>query len=134
MVSWVKLAKVSINGEESPLTKIRLPIEPPVPGSDLSAAKIQGALEAANVVPPDSVIDFYYKDTEGDFILITDRNAPWPVSAGTDGIIKGWFMCAPPPPEEDFTVVCMGPHSLTQLHVGHPMLPVWRPLTRQWKR
>ena len=111
MVSCVKLAKVSINGEEVPLSKVLVPIEPPVPESDLSAAEIHEALEEANLVAADSVIDFYYKDAEGDLMLITDRHAPWPVGAGTDGIIKAWFLCAPPPPEEDFTVVCMGPHT-----------------------
>ena len=111
MVSGVKLAKVSTNGEELPLSKIFVPIEPPVPESDLSAAKIQKALEEAKVVLPDSVIDFYYKDADDDLILILNRHASWPVGAGTDGIIKGWFLCAPPRPEEDFDVVCMGPHT-----------------------
>lgn len=111
MVSYVKLAKVDTKGKELPLTKVLLPIEPSVPHSDLSTEKIQKALEEASVVRPDSVIDFYYKDADGDLILIINRHAPWPVGADTDGIIKGWFLCAPPRPQENFTVVCMGPHT-----------------------
>jgi len=111
MVSFLKMSKISTDGNELPLSKFLLSLEPPVPGSDLSTARIREAMEADNKVPQNSVIDFYYKDTECDLVLITDRNAPWPVTAGTDGTIKVWFLCAPPPPDDDFSVVCMGPHT-----------------------
>ena len=111
MVSFLKVTKIGPDGNAVPLSKFLLSLEPPVPESDLSTARIREAMEADNKVPQNSVVDFYYKDTECEFVLITDRNVPWPVTAGTDGTIKVWFLCAPPPPDDDFSVVCMGPHT-----------------------
>lgn len=111
MVSFLKVTKIGPDGKDVPLSKFLLSLEPPVPESELSTARIREIMEADSKVPQNSVVDFYYKDTECEFVLITDRNVPWPVTAGTDGTIKVWFLLAPPPPDDDFSVVCMGPHT-----------------------
>ena len=111
MVFQIKVQNVTSAGLPIGLSTVLLPIDPPVQQSEFNAAGVHKALAEANLIGADSVVNVYYKDTEGELVLIVNRNAPWPVDPGADGIIKAYFLSAPPPPAVNVTAVCMGPHT-----------------------
>ena len=125
MVSILKLTKITPYGVELPLSKVRIPLLPPVPLSRLSAARMQIAMEEANLEHHDEKICFHYKDDENDFVRITNVHAAWPQGSDEDTIVKAWFSSDPQPPsldqdpptavakhrsKRDYTAACNGPH------------------------
>ena len=109
----IKIAKLSADGTELPLSKVRLTLPSPMSSEEMTAAHVRRAMRDAGIVSPAVKVELFFKDEEDDFVTLPRMDTPWPDCCISDGVLKAWFRCVPePPPTPPSTPVCacLGPH------------------------
>ena len=98
LVSTLKIAQLSPDATELPLSKVRLTLVSPMSSKKMTAGDVRQAVEDAGVLPPAVRVDLFFKDDEGDFVTLPSLTVAWPSCCISDGVLKAWFMCVPEPP------------------------------------
>ena len=107
LLSTLKIAQLSPDGTELPLSKVRLTLASPVSSSKMTAADVRRAMEDAKLLPPAVKVALFFKDDEGDFVALPSSEVAWPACCMSDSVLKAWFMCVP---VTNITCPCNGPH------------------------
>ena len=113
LVSTLKIAQLSPDATELPLSKVRLTLASPMSSKKMTAADVRQAMEDAGVLPPAVKVALFFKDDEGDFVTLPSLTVAWPSCCISDGVLKAWFMCVPEPPATTPSTpvcACLGPH------------------------
>ena len=113
LVSTLKIAQLSPDATELPLSKVRLTLASPMSPEEMTAADVRQAMEKAGIMPPAVKVALFFKDDEGDFVTLPSLKVVWPSCCISDGVLKAWFMCVPEPPATTPSTpvcACLGPH------------------------
>ena len=112
-LSTFKIAEISPDATEVPLSIVRLNLPVPVSSEDVTADVVRQAMEDAGVLQPAAKVDLFFKDEEGDFVTLPSTKLAWPSCCISEGVLKAWFMRAPEPPATAPSTpvcACLGPH------------------------
>ena len=112
-LSFLKIAQLSPDATELPLSKVRLTLASPMSPEEMTAADVRQAMEKAGIMPPAVKVALFFKDDEGDFVTLPSPKVVWPSCCISDGVLKAWFMCVPEPPATTPSTpvcACLGPH------------------------
>ena len=112
-LSTLKIAQLSPDATELPLSKVRLTLASPMSPEEMTAADVRQAMEKAGIMPPAVKVALYFKDEEGDFVTQPSTDVAWPSCGISEGVLKAWFMRAsehPATAPSTPVCACLGPH------------------------
>ena len=98
LVSTLKIAQLSPQAIANPASIMRLTLAPPKSSAKVTAADVRRTMEDAGWLPPAVKVALYYKDEEGDFVMLASSEAAWPSCCISDGVLKAWYICVPEAP------------------------------------
>ncbi len=132
MAQWLsvlKIAQLSPDATELPLSTVRLTLAAPISSEKMTAADVRRAMEDEGITSLGEKVVLFFKDDEGDFVTLPGPDVVWPSCCVFNGMLKAWFMWAleapgttPPTsaraslgsrahqPPNKMSCACFGPH------------------------
>ena len=117
MAQWLsvlKIAQLSPDATELPLSTVRLTLAAPISSEKMTAADVRRAMEDKGIMSLGEKVVLFFKDDEGDFVTLPNPEAVWPSCCIFNGMLKAWFtwvLEAPATTPSTTVCVSLGPRA-----------------------